>query len=143
MRLVAFILALVLLAGAVDATRGVLIALVVVSGIAALRPRIWNPLHMRPALDLRLGVFVIAVLLLAGAVDPTRNWLIALSVVGGLAAFMPRVLSFDAFDRDRRAWSLFGDSYSRRERARWHGARAWDRWERRMDRRSHWGDDRS
>ena len=32
----------------------------------------------------RLTVFVIALLLLAGEIEPTRSWFIALSVVSGL-----------------------------------------------------------
>lgn len=34
---------------------------------------------------LRLAVFVIALLLLAGTVEPTTDWLIALSVLSGLS----------------------------------------------------------
>src|SRR5205823_10379967 len=78
MRLVTFIIALLLLAGSVDPTRGWLIALVVVSGLAAIRWRTWAPFSFRPAIDLRLAMFVIAVLLLAGTIDPTRDWLIVL-----------------------------------------------------------------
>jgi hypothetical protein len=77
MRLAAFIIALMLLGGSIDPERGWLIALVVITGIAALRPRFWNWLAVRPAIDLRLASFVVAILLLAGAVDPTRDWLMS------------------------------------------------------------------
>ena len=143
MRLFAFIVALLLLAGSIDPTRGWLIALVVVTGLSAIRPRFWNWLHVRPALDLRLAAFVLAALLLAGTVDPTREWLIALSVVTGLAMVMPRAFGLD--------WPADGDDRGgrwRRRMDRW-SVRAdddWNRWERRMGRRrvrhtDGWGDD--
>jgi hypothetical protein len=145
MSLAAFIIALLLLAGTVDPTRGWLIALTVVAGIAALRPRLWIlPFDLRPAIDARLATFVIAVLLLAGTVDATRDWLIALSVVAGFGAFMPRLLSPWRL-RGRRAWrarrgDFTLDADDERE------DRRWQRWERRLDRelrRSgvHWGDE--
>lgn len=148
MRLFAFIVALLLLAGSIDPTRGWLIALVVVTGVSALRPRFWNWLHVRPAIDLRLASFVLAVLLLAGAIDATREWLIVLSVVTGLAMIAPGMIGADCFGRgrdDRRAWRW------QRRVDRW-SARAerrdddWADWERRMDRRrmrhaDGWGDD--
>ncbi len=134
MRLFAFIVALLLLGGSIDPARGWLIALVVVTGISALRPRFWNWLHVRPAIDLRLASFVLAVLLLAGAIDPTRDWLIVLSVVTGLAMVSPRfgidLFGFDRDDHDR-GWRW------QRRMERW-GERAdrdWTKWERRMDRR--------
>jgi hypothetical protein len=103
MRLLAFVLALLLLAGTVDATRGWLIVLVVLTGVAAFRLRAWRPLDFRPALDVRMASFVLAVLLLAGTVEATRDWLIALSAATGVAAFMPRVLSLEQ-DRGHRRW---------------------------------------
>ena len=147
MRLAAFIIALLLLGGAVDPTRGWLIALVVLTGFAALRPRFWNWLDWRPAVDLRLAAFVLAVLLLAGAVDASKEWLIALSVVTGLAAFTS--------SGARAGWCGFGGHRSHRwDRDDWEGRadrwaakadRKWDRWERRIDRRTErtqrWGDD--
>lgn len=150
MRLAAFIIALCLLGGAIDPTRGWLIALVVLTGLAALRPRPWNWLDWRPAADLRLAAFVLAVLLLAGAFDPTRGWLIALSVATGLAAFLPGGHRFDILG--------FGDRPRRRRRrrasVRWDeddddddsSDPEWTQWERRMDRRARraarrWGDD--
>jgi outer membrane murein-binding lipoprotein Lpp len=144
-RLFAFILALLLLAGSVDPTRGWLITLVVVTGLAAIRPRFWNWFHVRPVVDLRLAAFVLAVLLLAGTIDPTRDWLIALSVVTGLAMCMPRMMAFDLFRADRdddRAWRW----QRRAERWSQRADRGWERWERRMDRRrmrhtDGWGDD--
>jgi hypothetical protein len=101
MRILAFILALLLLAGTVDPTRGWLIVLVVLTGIAAFRLRPWL-FGSRPALDVRMASFVLAVLLLAGAIDATRDWLIALAAVTGVAAFMPRLISLDQDDRGAR-----------------------------------------
>lgn len=147
MRIAAFVIALCLLGGAIDPSRGWLIALVVLTGLSALRPRFWNWFDWRPAVDLRLAAFVLAVLLLAGAFDPTRDWLIALSVVTGLAAFMPGVFGLDVLGlggRGHRRWQshrtpAFDDWHNDR------ADRAWDRWERRMDRRARrargWGDD--
>ena len=145
MRLAAFVLALLLLAGTVDPTRGWLITLVVLTGLAAIRPRFWNWFDVRPAVDLRLASFVLAVLLLAGTVDPTRDWLIALAAVTGAAMCMPRIIAFDLFGRDharRRSWR-----WERRfDRSGERADRDWTRWERRMDRRGMrhtdgWGDD--
>ena len=139
MRLFAFILALLLLAGSVDPTRGWLITLVVVTGLAAIRPRFWNWFHIRPVVDLRLASFVLAVLLLAGTIDPTRDWLIALSVVTGLARCMPRIIAFDMFGvDDDRAWRW----QRRGERGSQRADRGWERWERRRMRHTDgWGDD--
>jgi hypothetical protein len=145
MRLFAFIVALLLLAGSIDPTRGWLIALVVVTGISALRPRLWNWLHVRPAVDLRLASFVLAALLLGGAIDPSRDWLIVLAVVTGLAMVSPRfgidLFGFDAHDHHRgRRWQRRMDRWSERADGNW------AKWERRMDRRrmghtDGWGDD--
>ncbi len=148
MRLAAFIIALLLLAGSVDPSRGWLIALVVVTGLGALRVHVWRPWHLQPAVDIRLAAFVIAALLLAGAIDPTRGWLIALTVVSGLMMVSPHALSID----------LFGVNHRRRSSQRWwrndardwapsnDDDREWQCWEQRMDRRvrrntRRWGDD--
>ncbi len=85
MRLGGFIIAILLLAGAVDPTRGPLIALTVLSGLAAVRWRPWRPFSAQAAPDARLATFVLAVLLLAGVIDPTRGWLAGLTVAAGLA----------------------------------------------------------
>jgi hypothetical protein len=126
MRLATFVIALLLLAGSVDPTRGWLIAFVVVSGLAAMRWHSWRPFTLRPALDLRLGAFALAVMLLAGVIDPTRDWLIATTVVAGLAMFDPGLLSLDAHHHDwrwDRRWRFRGGRGFRRD---W---RAWDaRW---------------
>jgi hypothetical protein len=96
MRILAFVLALLLLDGTVDPTQGWLITLVVLTGIAAFRLfRPWSGVMLRPALDVRMASFVLAVLLLAGSVDATKDWLIALSAVTGVAAFMPHIVSLD------------------------------------------------
>jgi hypothetical protein len=122
-RVFAFILAVLLLAGSIEPARGWLIALVVVSGLAATRLHHGNLWSFDPAVDARIVAFVLAILLLAGTIDPTRDWLIALMAVTGVAAFAPRLFAIDPFGRDYR------------RRGRWHRF-DWRRWERRMDR--HW-----
>jgi hypothetical protein len=120
-------LALLLLAGSVDASREWLIVLVVLTGIAAFRLRPWR-FDVRPALDMRMGSFVLAILLLAGTIDPTRDWLIALSAVTGVAAFMPGILNLE----DRRdSWSGRCEGSDRRWRR---FERRWKRFERRWER---------
>jgi outer membrane murein-binding lipoprotein Lpp len=93
LRIAAFVIALLLLAGSIDPTRGWLIALVVLTGMAALRLRPEPWIRIRPALDMRLAALIVSTMLLAGAVDATRDWLIVLSVVTGLAAFFPRIIA--------------------------------------------------
>jgi hypothetical protein len=139
MRLFAFILALLMLAGSVDPTRGWLITLVVVTGIAA-----FHLPGLRPVLDVRLATFVLAVLLLAGTIDPTREVLIALVSVAGVALLMPRWLHIDLFGLDRPRWHHRPRRW-RRSFEVWsdNSEREWDGWERRMDRRArrsggHW-----
>ena len=129
MRLLAFVLALLLLAGSVEASREWLIVLVVLTGIAAFRLRPWR-LDVRPALDVRMGSFVLAVLLLAGTIDATRDWLIALSAVTGVAAFVPGMLSLEDRRDGDRWWSRCGGSDRKWRRAE----RRWRRLERRWDR---------
>jgi len=121
MRLFTFIVALLLLAGSIDPTRGWLIALTVVSGLAAFGWRPWRPFTPRPNIDLRIAPFVIAVLLLAGTVEPTRDWLIGLSIAAGMAMVMPGMWRIGP---DRWADDLpFARVHTRRWRARWSG---WD-----------------
>ena len=147
MRLLTFIIALLLLAGTVDSTRGWLIALVVVSGLAAVRWRSWRPFSFRPVIDLRLASFVLAVLLLAGTIDATRDWLIALSIVSGLALFTPRMFGVWRIDDGWGYWPFDGDRhddrlarrYERRYRRQW---RRWARWGSDWDWDSGWGDER-
>ena len=142
MRLAAFIIALLLLDGSVDPTRGWLIALVVVTGLVALRVHLWRPLHAQPAVDIRLAAFIIAVLLLAGTIDPTRGWLIALSAVSGLAMVAPHTFSLDLFGarRDRR-WRHWGPRSWRWQSGAYGAANDqdddpdWKQWELHMDRR--------
>ena len=140
MRLASFIVALLLLAGSVDPTRGWLIALVVVSGLAAMRWRSWRPFTLRPAFDLRLGAFALAVLLLAGVIDPTKSWLIAMTVVAGVAMVSPGILSLDGHEHDgwyfnhgahiNRGWRiLHGAHFVHGPRGFRRDWRAWDaRW---------------
>jgi hypothetical protein len=117
MRLLAFVLSLLLLAGSVDATQGWLIVLVVLTGVSAFRVRPWR-FGLRPALDVRMGSFLLAVLLLAGAMDPTKDWLIVLSAVTGVAAFMPGLVSLD--ERGRRDGRGRWDHRWHRGEWRWH-----------------------
>lgn len=123
MAIAAFVISLLLLGGAADPTRGWLIALVALAGAVAMRLRPWAPLRLRPALDLRLASFVLAVLLLAGTVAANRDWLIAMSVVSGLAAFMPRLIALDDHEhgqprrrhwRQWAEWGEWGDARGRR-----------------------------
>jgi hypothetical protein len=138
-RLFAFILVLLLLAGSVDATRGWLIALVVVTGISALRPRFWNWFRVRPSNDLRLVSFILAILLLAGVVDPTRDWLIALTVVTGLALTAPG-FGIDLLGLNRHDHNDYGWRWRRRA-GKWTNWADAD-WERRRTRHADgWGDD--
>lgn len=132
MRILAFGLALLLLAGTVDPTRGWLITLVVLTGLAAFRPSFGQPLEFRPKLDMRLGAFVLAVLLLAGTVDANRDWLIALAAVTGVAAFMPGIISLGGSrHRDRWEWEWS-----------WSEPKEWRRRGRAPHRRADtWGDD--
>ena len=150
MRLVTFIIALLLLAGSVDPTRGWLIALVVVSGLAAIRWRTWAPFSFHPAIDLRLATFVIAVLLLAGTIDPTRDWLIVLSVISGLALFTPRMFGmWGGFDDMLPGFGFApfgehrGDRMARRfERRYRRHCRRWSRSDSDWDWDAGWGDER-
>jgi hypothetical protein len=133
-RIIAFILAVLLLAGSVDPTREWLIALVVVTGLAATRLHHGNIWRFEPAVDARIVAFGLAILLLAGVIDPTRDWLIGLTAAAGVAAFAPRLFHIDMFSDGHRPRGRRFD---------------WDRWERRMDRRfrrwsargGDWGDD--
>jgi hypothetical protein len=117
MRLAAFIIALLLLAGSIEPTAGWLAVLAALTGIAAFRIHIFWPFSPRPALDVRMAAFVLAVLLLAGTIEPTRGWLIALSAAAGVAMVCPGVVSLDT---ERRGMHWRG------RRTRW---TSWD-WER-------------
>ncbi len=138
MRLAAFIIALLLLGGAIDPTQGWLIALVVVTGLGMFR---WRWYYAHPVVDVGLASFIIAVLLLAGTIDPTKDWLIGLSIATGLAMVMRPGMLIDPFGFNERAWR-------RRERRWWRGHGTWfaddawsadddgwRRWESRMDER--------
>jgi hypothetical protein len=59
----------------------------------------------------RVTIFIIALLLLAGAVEPSKSWLIALAVLAGLELVRWRPLR---------------------------GLRDWRRWNRSLDRRWSW-----
>jgi hypothetical protein len=113
-----FAMALLLLAGWLDPSRFWLIYLVVLTGIDAFRWVPWRPLSLRPRLNLRMAPFVLSVLLLAGAIDPSRDWMIALTVAAGLAMVAPGLLSFEDRERDTRIrWRR----HRRREQTLWDG----------------------
>jgi len=71
----------------------------------------------------RLAVFIIALLLLAGTIEPTTDWLIALSVLSGLALVIPG--PFWMFHSWRwRMWR--GDRFARRMERRFERQWSWD-----------------
>lgn len=116
MRIAAFIVALLLLAGSVDPTRGWLIALTVLTGLGMLRLRPWRPFAFTPHVDVRMASFVLAALLLAGTVEANRDWFIVTAAVTGVAAFFPRIVALDLFgQRERDRWD---DTWAR-ARHRW------------------------
>jgi hypothetical protein len=117
MRLAAFIVSLLLLAGSVEPVQGWLITLVVLTGLAAFRVHVFWPFSWRPALDVRMAAFVLAVLLLAGTIDATRGWLIVTTIATGVAMTCPGLLSID--DGGPRPWRW----RARRHRIAWHGER--------------------
>lgn len=114
MRLGAFILSLLLLAGAIEPTAGWLACLVALTGLAAFRIHLFWPFSPRLALDVRIASFVLAVLLLAGTFEATQGWLIALAVATGIALVCPGIVSID------------GDRGWRSSRMHWN--RRWERW---------------
>lgn len=135
MRLLPFIISLLLLAGTVDPTQGWLIALTVVTGIVVFRPGFSDGLSLRPAVDVRLAAFLLAVLMLAGVVDTNRDWLIGLTIVTGVAMIMPRIIHIDLFGDDERRsrdwfgwpWEVRPGKYGRRRDG------GWPRWEQDFD----------
>ena len=147
MRLIAFIISLLLLAGTVDPTDGWLIALAVITGIAVFRPRFDGGLSVRPAIDLRLGAFVYATLLVAGVMEPTKDWLIGLTIITGMAMVVPRLIHIDLFgDGQGDRWCDW------RWEVRHHGTRVhnvdWNSWRHDFDRempgtRTTWEEDAS
>ena len=72
----------------------------------------------------RLTVFVIALLLLAGEIEPSRSWFIALSVVSGLSLFMSRPFGWFGWFGWRRHWR--GDRFARRMERRFERRWSWD-----------------
>jgi hypothetical protein len=81
--------------------------------------------------DVRLAAFVMAVLLLAGTIEATRDWLIGLTIVTGVAMVAPKLISIDLFGEGDRDWDRSW---------RWSARPYWpDRWERRRRRPSDWG----
>jgi hypothetical protein len=124
MRIATFVISVLLLAGSVDPTEGWLVALAVVAGLSAAHWRAWRPFDLRPDLDLRLAAAVIAVLLAASVIEPTQGWLIALTVISGVALFAPRLISAGPRHRRwlrsywRRGWGDDDFPFGGRRRAR-------------------------
>lgn len=118
MRPTIFAFALLLLAGWLDPSQLWLTYMVVLTGIDAFRITPWAPLRLRPRLNVRMGSFVLSVLLLASVVDPTRGWMIALTAVTGAAMLMPGLVSLDEGQgrrrRSRDAWWTAWDGEPRR-----------------------------
>lgn len=95
MRPTIFAFALLLLAGWLDPSRFWLVYMAVLTGIDAFRITPWAPLRLRPRLNVRMASFVLSLLLLASVVDPTKDWLIVLSAVTGVAMLWPGLVSLD------------------------------------------------
>jgi hypothetical protein len=71
----------------------------------------------------RLAVFIIALLLLAGTVEPTKDWLIALAVLSGLTLVWSGPFSFFRWGwRSRRKADRFARRMERRFERQW----SWD-----------------
>ena len=124
MRLATLIIALLLLAGSIDPTRNSFIVLTVISGLAFVHWRPWRLLDAEPVADLRVVPFVLALLLLAGVIDPSRGVFIGLSVAAGLALVTPRLSGFGhpGGPRSSRPYGYF----ARRPEGHWH--REWRDW---------------
>jgi hypothetical protein len=119
MRLVAFILSFLLLGGAIDAETSSLVVLAIVAGAAAFRLYPWRLFVPRPVLDVRMASFVLALLLAAGAVDATKDWLIAMSAVSGVAAFFPGIVSLEEEGRRGARHGRWGHNKWRWDREPW------------------------
>jgi len=124
MRLATFIMALLLLAGSVDPTRNTFIVLTVFSGLAFVHWRPWRLLDAEPATDLRVVPFVLALLLLAGAIDPSRGVFIGLSVAAGVALVTPRLFGFGD---SHHGWWQSRRYYARRHGGQW--SAGWEDWQ--------------
>jgi hypothetical protein len=102
-----FIIALLLTVDAMEPTGPWLVALAVLTGLDALRPR-WSWSFSLNELFFagRLAAFVIALLLAAGGLDPAdEEWLVALTVLTGILAFVPRRMRWWRYRRWSRAWA--------------------------------------
>ena len=124
MRIVTLIIALLLLAGSIDPTRNSFIVLAVFSGLAFVHWRPWRLLDAEPVADLRVVPFVLALLLLAGVIDPSRGVFIGLTVAAGLALVTPRIVGFGRLDTPR--WSRPYGYFARHHEGHWH--REWKDW---------------
>ena len=124
MRIATLIIALLLLAGSIDPTRNSFIVLTVISGLAFVHWRPWRLLDAEPVADLRVVPFVLALLLLAGVIDPSRGVFIGLTVAAGLALVTPRIVGFGRLDTPR--WSRPYGYFARHHEGHWH--REWKDW---------------
>ncbi len=90
--LAAFIIALLLAVEALEPTGGWLVALTVLAGIEAFRPRrsLGRLFRGRWPNVIALSAFIIALLLTIGTIETTDSWLIALAVLTAIQAFRPR-----------------------------------------------------
>ena len=68
----------------------------------------------------RLTIFIVALLLLAGAIEPAKGWFIALAVVSGLSLFCSRPFR----SLGDRPWR--GDRFARRMARRFERNWSWE-----------------
>ncbi len=111
----AFIIALLLAIDAIEPSGPWLVALAVLTGLSALRPRriarVW--LGGELFFMVALAAFIISVLLAISALEWTDTWFVTLTALTGLLAFVPRRVHWG-----RRRWR-------RRWATAWAGS-AWD-----------------
>ncbi len=118
--LAVFVIALLLAIETIEPTGGWLVTLTVLSGVEAfggggiggpvpIRP--WMPalINRRHRFAVGLTMFIIALLLAVDAVEPTPPWLVTITVLSGIQAFIPR-RSGRLWSRRMRAWT--GGSWS-------------------------------
>jgi hypothetical protein len=73
---------------------------------------------------LRLTVFIIALLLLAGSIEPSRAWFIALAVVSGVSLVCSGPFAMFRWVGRRSRWR--GDRFARRMERRFERQWSWD-----------------
>ena len=107
MAFTAFIISLLLAVDAMEPTGPWLVTITVLTGLEALRPRLWWSLSIRDVwFAVGLAAFIIALLLTAGRLETSdEGWLIALAALTGVLAFVPRRLRSWRRRRWSRAWA--------------------------------------